>query len=166
MIYWNIISNEPFIIFLRGKGLFKGKEATKMSNRPMWWLYIKNILREYPELCRKENTPVAAALCANSPPAGVKIEKSRVSKPTENAVLNGSLTDRERIRLEAVRTALMTTQQDPNNGDHRIIIIELVYFKKTHTIAGASTKIPCHENTAKRWQGDFIRLLAEILNLP
>ena len=39
-------------------------------------------------------------------------------------------------------------------------IIDLVFFKKTHKLAGAAMQIPCGYETAKRWQQDFIREVA------
>lgn len=39
-------------------------------------------------------------------------------------------------------------------------MIDLVYFKKTHKLAGAALQIPCSYQTARNWQQDFIREVA------
>ena len=47
-----------------------------------------------------------------------------------------------------------------DGGDDRLKVISLVYFKKTHKLAGAALQVPCAYDTAKRWQGQFIREVA------
>ena len=45
-------------------------------------------------------------------------------------------------------------------GKERVSVIDMVYFKKTHTLVGAAIKINCSERTAQRYHGDFIRAVA------
>ena len=63
----------------------------------------------------------------------------------------------ERIAIE---TALSETKK-MIDGAHRVKVIELVFFKDTHTLQGAALNIPCDYETAKRWQQQFIRLVAK-----
>jgi hypothetical protein len=65
---------------------------------------------------------------------------------------------------EAVRRAIETTERYKNGRD-RLWVIDLVYWKKSHTIAGAALIIPCHEQAAKQWHGEFIRLVASNFGL-
>ena len=60
---------------------------------------------------------------------------------------------------EAVAQAIAYTRKKPD-ADNRLRIIQMVFFDKTHTLAGAAIKIPCGYETAKRWQQDFIREVA------
>lgn len=49
-------------------------------------------------------------------------------------------------------------------GEDHIKVIEMVFFKKTHTLIGAAMRIPCEYETAKRWQQQFIRCVARNFN--
>ena len=46
------------------------------------------------------------------------------------------------------------------NGKERMQVIELVFFRQTHTLEGAAMMIPCSERTARRWHAEFIKLVA------
>lgn len=59
----------------------------------------------------------------------------------------------------AVKAAVEKTEK-MKSGRFRMEIINLVFFKKTHKLAGAAMQIPCGYETAKRWQQDFIREVA------
>jgi len=70
-------------------------------------------------------------------------------------------------KYEAISNAINKISNiHPDDYQQRLKVIELVYFKKTHNIEGASMIIPCHLNTAGRWQGEFIRIVADELQLP
>lgn len=46
-----------------------------------------------------------------------------------------------------------------------IAMINMVYFDKTHTIEGAALEIPVSRGTAMRWNGDFMRIMADTMHL-
>lgn len=75
------------------------------------------------------------------------------------------LTHNEKRKIGAVNLAIAKNINEPN-AEERIKIINLVYFKKTHAIYGAAQTIPCHENTAGHWQAEFIKWVADGLDLP
>ena len=52
------------------------------------------------------------------------------------------------------------------HGHQRMELIDRVYWKRSHTLYGAAMCVPVSEATAKRWNGTFVRLVAEKLNLP
>lgn len=60
---------------------------------------------------------------------------------------------------EAVDAAIYATER-MSGGQDRLKVISLVFFKKTHKLAGASLQVPCAYETAKRWQQQFIREVA------
>ena len=60
----------------------------------------------------------------------------------------------------AIQAATESTKRR-ENGDQRLEIVKLVFFDKTHKLAGAAMKIPCGYSTAKRWQQDYIREVAK-----
>lgn len=47
------------------------------------------------------------------------------------------------------------------DGVDRMNVINMVFFKKTHTLQGAALNVPCSYETAKRWTQQFIRLVAK-----
>ena len=47
------------------------------------------------------------------------------------------------------------------DGSDRMKVINMVFFKKTHTLQGAALNVPCSYETAKRWTQQFIRLVAK-----
>ena len=61
---------------------------------------------------------------------------------------------------DAVQNAIDKTLEK-DDGKDRIKVIELVFFRQTHTIDGAAQVVCCSERTARRWHTDFIRLVAK-----
>lgn len=59
----------------------------------------------------------------------------------------------------AVQRAIDETKR-MENGKERLQVIELVFFRQTHTLEGAALMVPCHYKTAQKWHNDFIRLVA------
>ena len=115
-----------------------------------YWTYVKTIIKEYPDLKKKLAIPL----------------EQRV---TSFIGLDGVIHDlppREQRKLEAIEGAIQKTKkQHPEDAELRLKVISLVYWKKSHTIEGAAMKVPCHRNVAGNWQGEFIRLVADELDL-
>ena len=65
-----------------------------------------------------------------------------------------------RSERDAVEAAIEITRSMPD-GQARLRLMELIYWRGSHKIAGASRKIPCSERTALQWHGEFIRLVGE-----
>lgn len=129
--------------------------------RSDWWEYVKRIIREYPSLLAEEKAlhTVSTTVSYTGMPHG-----SGVSDPTAKAALR-ELPENKKRRLEAVRDAVKETERY-SNGRDRLKIIELVFWKRTHTLAGAALQIPVSERTAVRYHGDFIRAVEKRLDLP
>lgn len=69
----------------------------------------------------------------------------------------GDVTVEERNAIEsAISETLALT-----DGKDRIKVIDLVFFKGTHKLAGAAMQVPCSIDTAQKYHADFIRLLGE-----
>jgi hypothetical protein len=79
--------------------------------------------------------------------------------------LKGVDTPGAKRKRDAVEFAIAAVSGKPNAA-LRMKLLEIVFWRKTHTIGGAAMQIPCHVNTARIWQSDFLRLVAEYLNLP
>ena len=62
------------------------------------------------------------------------------------------------------RTAIESAIEETNrlvDGADRMKVIELVFFKATHTLAGSAVRVPCSIDTAQKYHADFIRLVGE-----
>ena len=59
-----------------------------------------------------------------------------------------------------IKKALAETET-ARDGDERIRLIDMVFFKKTHMVYGAADKIHISESTAKRWISEFVYLVAQ-----
>jgi RinA family phage transcriptional activator len=131
------------------------------QTRPEWWNYCKFIIRQYPKLKKELETPLETAVTPNYGGIG---GGGGISRPVERAVIH-DLNPRDQRRYDAVDAAIRKTMEK-SSGKDIIRLIDMVYFAKTHTIAGAALEIPISENQAGRWNGDFIRLVAEFLDMP
>lgn len=69
----------------------------------------------------------------------------------------GDVTEEERNAIESAINETM----ELTDGRDRIKVIDLVFFKGTHKLAGAAMQVPCSIDTAQKYHADFIRLLGE-----
>lgn len=60
----------------------------------------------------------------------------------------------------AIEIAIEETERMPG-GRERLKVIQMVFFKKTHTLQGAALNVPCAYDTAKGWTQQFIRAVAK-----
>lgn len=128
-----------------------------------YWTYVKSIIKEYPDLKKELAKPLEQRVTSIIGLDGGK--NKRISDPTQNCVIH-DLPPREQRKFEAIEEAIHKTKlQHPEDADLRLKVINLVYWKKSHTIEGAAMKIPCHRNVAGNWQGEFIKLVADELDL-
>ena len=124
-----------------------------------WWPYVKGMIRRYPELCTKE----AELRDTTITPSYEGIPGGRRSDKTANAALR-ELPEINRRELDAVRKAIRDTET-MTNGKERLELVNLVMWKHSHTVFGASLRLSISERTAKQWHGDFIREVAKNFGL-
>ena len=74
------------------------------------------------------------------------------------------LTRQQERELDAVERAVQTTRRE-QDGRARLRVVELVYFRGTHTIEGAAQQAHVSYITAWRWCDRFIRRTGENLGL-
>ena len=133
--------------------------------REKWWGYVKACIREYPATYKELETARQEAA----------VPKSGPSRPTEWEALihmegnflpeDGEILHGQRGKeFYGVRAALIETAR-LKDGPERLQIIGAVFFKGTHTLAGAAALCHVSERTARRWHGDFIRLTASHMKL-
>lgn len=65
---------------------------------------------------------------------------------------------------EAVQRAIEKTKL-LRDGEERLKLIDLVFFKQSHSLQGASIKCFISYETAVNWHGDFIRLVGVEMGL-
>ena len=136
-----------------------------VSVKPNWWSYVKQIVKEYPDLCEELEEVKFAHVTMRYGVVHTRT-RSEIPRPVETAVLQ-KLSPGKQRKYEAVTKAIsLTKQRYKHNSEERLKIIEMVYFSKQYTLSGAAVALPCHLNTASRWQADFLRLVAELLDLP
>lgn len=123
-------------------------------------LYVKKILRQYPDLVKEEEELRITSCTPNYSAVG---HSSGISNPVEAAALR-TLPPKKQRRLDAVRYAIKETQKE-ETGKDTLKIINLVYFKKTCTVTGAALLIPCGAATAYRYHQRFIDKMAYYLDL-
>lgn len=84
----------------------------------------------------------------------------RLYKPPDRVGV-GTLTKRE---MDAVSDAIGQTESLPD-GEGRMNLLNLVFWSKTHTLAGAAMEVHCSYRTAQEWHKQFILLVAKNLGL-
>ena len=128
--------------------------------RELWWGYVKNVVRTYPELEQELKELRRTKVTPNYNATG---GSSGPGKTTENAALR-ELEPKKQKRYDAVEAALRKTRRF-RDGSSRCRLIDLVYFRKSHTLQGAADSCHVSFGTAKIWNQNFLRLVASELNL-
>lgn len=124
--------------------------------RYRWWGYIRNVIRAYPELKKEYESIHQQSVTANM--SGMPMGGS-ASRGTENIAIR-ELPRTKQKEYDAVKRSIDQTLLLPN-GLLRIRIIELVYWKRTHTVEGAAMKAGYSVDRGKQIHGDFVRLVAK-----
>lgn len=112
----------------------------------------RHALRVYPRLKRKQTESAAQQITPDY--GGVAVQHG-TSRTTEDAALRSTLTADELRIVEAVELAVAMQERQPN-GAERLKMIRLVYWQRTHTLAGAA--IECHysEEAIWRWNNEIM----------
>lgn len=124
--------------------------------RYKWWGYIRGVVRAYPELKREYEELHRQSLAAG---IGAMPTGGGVSRGTEDIAVRELPYTKQR-EYEAVRRAIEATKR-MTNGAQRLRIIELVYWKRSHTVEGAAMYVGYSPDRGKQLHGDFIRLVAK-----
>ncbi len=116
-----------------------------------WRSEARAALRLYPKLKRRQGenemqiTPVYG---------GAAVQHS-ASRTTEDVALRSTLSEREENIISAVEF-MLTMQRRYSNSAQRLRMIELVYFKHTHTIDGAADIVHYSPDALWRWNGEIL----------
>lgn len=128
--------------------------------RYKWWGYIKNIIRAYPGLKKEYEALHEQSVTANTSgmPGG-----GEVSRGTENIAIRELPYTKQR-EYEAVRRAIEYTRHF-RNGKERLEIIGLMYWKNSHTLAGAGLQVGYGYDRARQIHQEFVVAVATYYGL-
>lgn len=127
--------------------------------RYKWWGYVKWCIRDYPAKCRE-----LAELRRQSFGAGDGLPRgSEARRSTEDIALRGFAGQKEREH-RGVDEAVRETRALPD-GEAILRLVELVFWRGTHTLQGAAMACHTSEATARRWHNAFIRRVARHMGL-
>ena len=76
----------------------------------------------------------------------------------------GDRTDREDKLIDIVERTLSEIEH-MRDGRHRVELIRLTYFDRSHTLYGAAMTIPISERQAKKWNNALMMVMAEKMQL-
>ena len=124
--------------------------------REQWWGYVKAVVRAYPGYKAELDRIKASSITPNYNATG---GGSTTSRKTETIALR-ELPEKDQKKYEAVQEALQQTRRR-SNGQWRCRMIELAYFRQSHTLQGAALECHVDYNTAKKWHRAFIYLVAD-----
>ena len=126
-----------------------------------WWGYVKDIIRRYPTLCEQERA--LHETCISPDLSGMPRGSGTPTDPVADAALR-ELPEINRRELEAVRQAIEETRSLPN-GEGRLEMVRLVFWKRTHTLEGAAMELHWSTRKLVEWHGEFIRCVAKKFGL-
>ena len=128
--------------------------------RYAWWGYVKNMIRRYPALKQEYSDLHSQSVTANyswMPRTG------GASRGVEGLAIRELPSTKQR-EYEAVGRAVETTERYVTGRD-RLKVIDMVLWKRSHTLEGAALMVPCSIATAWRYHGEFIKLVAKLYGL-
>lgn len=123
-----------------------------------WWSYVKACIRDYPRKCEELMDMQRQQTTPNYSPSG---HGSEINRSTESAALRG-LTGQSGREYMAVKTAIEVTGKY-KNGQERLKFIDLIFWKRTHSLEGAAMACYVSPATGRTWHKEFIRLTASFM---
>ena len=125
-----------------------------------WWPYVKGMIRRYPALKAELSDLRSQSITPNY--SGLP-GAAGASRAAELVALRELPTTRQR-EYAAVNRAIAATERMAASRD-RLRIIDLVFWKRSHTLEGAALTIPCSYMTARRYHSEFIMTVASMYGL-
>ena len=124
-------------------------------SRERWRSRARAAVRRYPELIQAEADLRAGKITMtyNGMPSSPEAARKTEILALRELPLN------DRRDLEAVRTALRVIERQNKNADLRYKLIDIVYWKRSHSVEGAAMKIHVSQDTAREWDQELIKLV-------
>ena len=117
-----------------------------------WRAEARRALRDYPRIKRRQGETGEMQI---TPMYGGAAVQHSASRTTENVALRSTLTEREENIISAVEF-MLAMQRRYVNSKERLRMVELVYFKHTHTIEGAAGEVHYSPDALWRWNGEIL----------
>lgn len=127
-----------------------------------WWPYVKGMIRRYPQMKAEYAELHIQSMVADY--SGMPRGGSGGASRTVESLALRELPRTQQREYEAVRQAIAITERYQNGGA-RLQVIDLVLWKHSHTLEGASLTIPSSVDTAKNWHKQFVKLVAKCYGL-
>lgn len=122
-----------------------------------WWSFARSMIRDYPSLKAQLRDLHEQSITAGDSGTG---GGGGVSRKTEQVALRQLPVDDQKA-FEAVRRAIEITSLKVA-GEKKLQLIKLMYWTSSPmAMAAAAYKIPIADATAKRWHGEFVRLVGK-----
>lgn len=125
-----------------------------------WWPYVKGMIRRYPALREQYRDLHSFSMVADY--SGMPRGGGEGRALEEIAIRELSSTSQR--EYEAVRRAIATTERYRNGAD-RLKVIDLVLWRRSHTLEGAALMVPCSYDAAQSYHEEFIKLVASYYGL-
>ena len=119
-----------------------------------WWSYAKYLTRIYPALKQEYDDLRDQRITADT--ARIS-NRTSVSRTTENATMR-QLPPARQADYDAVAKAIERTKL-LRTGPERLALIDMVFWKKSHSLDGAAYTLGYSDSTAKRFHRDFLQLV-------
>lgn len=119
-----------------------------------WWSFAKFMVRVYPERKSEYEELHSQRVTQNYSQSG---KNGTVNRSVENTVAK-LLPPAKQAEYEAVTKAIEKTKR-LKTGSDRLKLIDMVFWKQSHTLEGAAYAMFVSDTTARRWHRDFIRLV-------
>lgn len=147
---------------LSGSDIGRGKQvgADVGKTRYIWWGYVKAMIRRYPELKAMHDEIMQQSVTSGG---GEMHGCNSPRRPVEQTAMR-TMCYPEQREFDAVRNAIMATELRRDGAD-RIRLIDLVFWRRSHTLQGAAIKCHVSSATARRWHADFIKAVARYYGL-
>ena len=119
-----------------------------------WWSYAKFLTRTYPALKQEYDALHAQRVTADTTriPGSVSVSRS-----VESTVLR-QLPPARQADYDAVTKAIERTKL-LRTGPERLKLIDMVFWKKSHSLDGAAYALGYSDSSAKRFHRDFLQLV-------
>lgn len=127
-----------------------------MGYRQPWYGFVINTLREYHRL--KADYDLLKEQSTTPSYSGMAVSHSGVSRKTEESALR-ELSPAQQKRMEAVEDAMRGAD------DITKLIVDMVYFKRSHTLRGAADRVSVSYRTARRRQRKLFYAIAKNLGI-
>lgn len=125
-----------------------------------WWSYVKWVIKDYPA----KQQELKAMRSARVTPSYTGMAGGAEPGRTPETLALRDFTGQKKREYEAVEAALNITAAYENGGEI-LKFIDMVFFRKTHTLVGAANMLYISQRTGEEWHRQFIRLVASLMGL-